>query len=373
MDKIRGVNLGNWLVLEKWMQRRLFEGFDGNDETDFCTDLPEAEKRARLKVHRDTFITYEDIRNIKAYGMNLIRIPVPHFIFGDDPAWCEPYVGCIGYLDELFEWCRELNLKILIDLHTVPDSQNGFDNGGICGVCLWHKKPENIERALRVLEMMAGRYKDHPALYGIQLLNEPIEASMLEENLRKYRARDPERSAQSEAVPTGLLKDFYLEGYRRLRGYLDEDKAIVFHDGFRLKEWVGFMQGPEFKNIVFDTHIYDAMNGPAGRDSMPYSYYAGLLEEHAAELRFMRQFFPVIVGEWSLMHFVPEQETFSDLEQKMSYRLMADMQLQTWERNTDGWIFWSYKVIYPDNRTNPGWSLKDCIRKDWFPSEWSGI
>ena len=133
------------------------------------------------------------------------------------------------------------------------------------------------------------------------------------------------------------------------------------------------MQGPEFKNIVFDTHIYDAMNGPAGRDSMPYSYYAGLLEEHAAELRFMRQFFPVIVGEWSLMHFVPEQETFSDLEQKMSYRLMADMQLQTWERNTDGWIFWSYKVIYPDNRTNPGWSLKDCIRKDWFPSEWSGI
>ena len=250
MDKIRGVNLGNWLVLEKWMQRRLFEGFDGNDETDFCTDLPEAEKRARLKVHRDTFITYEDIRNIKAYGMNLIRIPVPHFIFGDDPAWCEPYVGCIGYLDELFEWCRELNLKILIDLHTVPDSQNGFDNGGICGVCLWHKKPENIERALRVLEMLAGRYKDHPALYGIQLLNEPIEASMLEENLRKYRARDPERSAQSEAVPTGLLKDFYLEGYRRLRGYLDEDKAIVFHDGFRLKEWVGFMQGPEFNPSI---------------------------------------------------------------------------------------------------------------------------
>ena len=220
MDKIWGVNLGNWLVLEKWMQRRLFEGFDGNDETDFCTDLPEAEKRARLKVHRDTFITYEDIRNIKAYGMNLIRIPVPHFIFGDDPAWCEPYVGCIGYLDELFEWCRELNLKILIDQHTVPDSQNGFDNGGICGVCKWAQSPERIDRVLLVLEKLAERYGKREGLWGIELLNEPISEQLWHHIQDRYLPHDPQRATGSDFVPLSVLQDFYKRGYEVLRRHM---------------------------------------------------------------------------------------------------------------------------------------------------------
>ena len=32
MDKIKGVNLGNWLVLEKWMSPGLFDGTDAMDE-----------------------------------------------------------------------------------------------------------------------------------------------------------------------------------------------------------------------------------------------------------------------------------------------------------------------------------------------------
>ena len=30
---IKGVNLGNWLVLEKWMSPELFAGTDAEDET----------------------------------------------------------------------------------------------------------------------------------------------------------------------------------------------------------------------------------------------------------------------------------------------------------------------------------------------------
>ncbi|MCY0903238.1 MAG: glucan 1,3-beta-glucosidase, partial [Firmicutes bacterium] len=35
-NKIRGVNLGGWLVLERWMTPSLFAGLDAKDETDFC-------------------------------------------------------------------------------------------------------------------------------------------------------------------------------------------------------------------------------------------------------------------------------------------------------------------------------------------------
>ena len=32
MEKIKGVNLGNWLVLEKWMSPALFDGTTAEDE-----------------------------------------------------------------------------------------------------------------------------------------------------------------------------------------------------------------------------------------------------------------------------------------------------------------------------------------------------
>ena len=39
MEKIRGVNLGNWLVLEKWISEDLFSGTDAEDETYLCVQL----------------------------------------------------------------------------------------------------------------------------------------------------------------------------------------------------------------------------------------------------------------------------------------------------------------------------------------------
>jgi hypothetical protein len=55
--KIRGVNLGNWLSLEKWMEPELFSGFEGEDELDLFTKLPRAEALARVRKHYETFIT----------------------------------------------------------------------------------------------------------------------------------------------------------------------------------------------------------------------------------------------------------------------------------------------------------------------------
>jgi len=41
MDKLWGVNLGNWLVLEKWMDENLFSGTEAMDETYLGVELGE--------------------------------------------------------------------------------------------------------------------------------------------------------------------------------------------------------------------------------------------------------------------------------------------------------------------------------------------
>lgn len=92
---------------------------------------------ARIRTHRAEYINERDFATIKSWGLNSVRIPVPYFIFGDRA----PFIGCIDELDKAFNWAEKYGLTILIDLHTAPMSQNGFDNGGISGVCKWARCP----------------------------------------------------------------------------------------------------------------------------------------------------------------------------------------------------------------------------------------
>ena len=250
---IKGVNLGNWLVLEKWMSPDLFAGTEAEDETQLCSDLEDVAKRERLRVHRDSYVTERDFAYLANRHIDAVRIPVPFFIFGDYP----PYVGCAEYLDRAFDWAEKYEIKILIDLHTVPDGQNGFDNGGICGVCKWHKNPAHVEFVLTVLERLTIRYRGRTALWGIEVLNEPISQELWDaiDLPHRYPPRDPEYARGSEPVPTGFLKDFYLRAYRRIRAQ-SQDVTIVFHDGFRIREWDGFFSSPQFERIIVDTHLY---------------------------------------------------------------------------------------------------------------------
>ena len=148
--RINGVNLGGWLVLERWMTPGLFRASGEEDEIWLHRSTDPAELERLLRRHRDTYITEDDFRAISAHGLNLVRIPVPFFIFGDVPG----HPGCVEYLDRAFDWAERAGLKVLIDLHTVPGSQNGFDNGGLTGVVRWHTTPRQVAFALDVLERL---------------------------------------------------------------------------------------------------------------------------------------------------------------------------------------------------------------------------
>src|SRR5580704_4848533 len=74
-SKLRGVNLGAWLVLEKWMVPDIYRGSDAPDEYSLCLALGDQAK-SRLDRHRETFITAADFRWIRDRGLNAVRLPV---------------------------------------------------------------------------------------------------------------------------------------------------------------------------------------------------------------------------------------------------------------------------------------------------------
>ena len=66
--KVKGVNLGNWLVLEKWMNPALFEGTTAEDEYWLPRQLSKEVYEARIKIHRSEYITERDFVTIKSYS-----------------------------------------------------------------------------------------------------------------------------------------------------------------------------------------------------------------------------------------------------------------------------------------------------------------
>ena len=130
-SKVRGVNLGNWLVLEKWMSPEVFEGTEAEDEIWLNRDLSEEECRRRMRLHRDSFMDREDFRYIAAHGFNMVRIPVPFFVFGDRP----PLNGCIDYLDQAFDWAEEKTI-VFHDGFRLKKWKNFFNENGMKNVCL---------------------------------------------------------------------------------------------------------------------------------------------------------------------------------------------------------------------------------------------
>ena len=79
---IKGVNLGNWLVLEKWMSPALFEGTGAQDEYYLPRWLSREVYEARIRIHRSEYITERDFAAIRAMGMEAVRIPVHTLYLG---------------------------------------------------------------------------------------------------------------------------------------------------------------------------------------------------------------------------------------------------------------------------------------------------
>jgi glucan 1,3-beta-glucosidase len=334
--KLRGVNLGSWLVLERWMTPDVYSGTDAQDEYSLCLGLGNRAK-SRLDRHRETFITEDDFRWIKNCGLNAVRLPVGYWAL----EAAKPFVECSQFIDFAFDQCEKNGLKLLLDLHGAPGSQNGWDHSGRSGAINWPKDPQNIQETLRVIESFAQKYGNRSALYGIELLNEPR----------------PE-------IPIKILQQYYKDGYARVRKHTGPEVAVVIHDSFRPLVWKNFMQEPSFVNVILDTHLYQCFDKEAlSRSALEQLAFA--LDRNNTLDEMQRDELPTLVGEWSLS--LPERAMsgLSPLQIESATRGYADAQLLNYE-GTQGWFFWSYKLHRPCE-----WHFQHCVERGWLPPDFA--
>jgi len=267
------------------------------------------EGNRQLRRHWDHWVTEEIIQTLaKSGAVNSLRLPVGDWQYRP----YGPYIGCtdgsLEYVEYLLDWAHANGLSVLLDIHGVKGSQNGFDNSGQCQGFQWTSvlntvpagdvtfehwpirsagwmgtfdpvsatytdiNRDNIQHALDVIHAVVDRHKSHPAILGLQPVNEPWQYTPIEE-----------------------LKQFYWEGYLIVKRSAPYWKYVM-HDSFRFDVdiWGGFMDG--CPDRALDTHIYQAWEDPASR----ITFYVDACAEKSRIAEMEGKFGPVIVGEWSL-------------------------------------------------------------------------
>lgn len=310
-DFLRGVNLGGWLILEKWMTESLFNGTDAIDEYTFMKTPNAAQK---ITAHRQAFIQERDFKWLADNGINAVRIPIGYWVFED----LQPYTATITYLDWAIDMAEKYKLRVLIDLHGAVGSQNGRDHSGRIGRADWFKSIEYQHQTVEVLMRLAQRYYGRDSVWGIELLNEP------KVGLFHFK-----------------LRHFYKKAYKALVKVARPGLYIVFHDAFTPRLMSGVIKAKSSHPVAMDIHWYQFGRVLHMIEKIPH-YFAALLRRPILIARLQRRQ-PVIVGEWSVVLSGKILDGASPDEEQILFKQHARLQLSAYE-HTLGWFYWTYKT-----------------------------
>lgn len=242
---IRGMNLGGWLSLEPFITPSLYSAREGIVDEFTLTSKLGPEKAARvLEKHYSTFITEKTFLDIQRAGFDHVRIPFSYWAVTSYPG--DPYVPLISwrYLLRGIEWARKCGLRINLDLHGAPGSQNGWNHSGRQGPIGWLNGTDGALNAQRTLDIHTqlsaffaqDRYKNVITMYG--LVNEP-RMVVLDTNEVLTWTKSAISIVRASGMPTSVI--------------------IVFGDGFLgLANWKEKLQG--IPNILLDVHQYVIFN-----------------------------------------------------------------------------------------------------------------
>ncbi|KAF2624632.1 glycoside hydrolase family 5 protein, partial [Macroventuria anomochaeta] len=285
---IRGVNVGGWLNIEPFITPSFFENFGARDgvvdEYTLLTKLGPTKAKSTLEQHYSAFVNKQTFAEIRAAGMDHVRFPFGYWIVQTYDG--DPYVPQISwrYLLRGIEYCRQNGLRVNLDLHGAPGSQNGWNHSGRQGVIGWLNGTDGDLNAQRTLDIhhklsvffAQPRYKNVVTMYG--LVNEPRNVDLNTEMVVNW----------TQTAITQVRAD-------NITG------IIVFGDGFMgLDNWQGKLQNN--KDLLLDVHQYVTFNvdqlSLGHRDKLNFACSAWT-QQSVRSMDKTTGFGPTMCGEWS--------------------------------------------------------------------------
>ncbi len=318
MDNIRGVNLGGWLVLEKWISPSVFSGTEATYEYSLMRELGHEAALTRLSAHRDNFITETHIDSLQNQGIKGLRLPVGYWLFEDADGFAG---GGDLYVDRLFSWAEERAMSIVLCFHAAPGSQNGWDHSGRAGDIAW-ATPNNIRLSYDFLDRLTKSYGHRKALVGIELLNEPHWSLSLE-----------------------TLFEFYKVAGVLVRQNCHHGVSVIVSDSFRPQETLKLLPQLSIDGLILDCHLYQLFTDEDR--ALDLAGHVKKATGWSRELSRYKRRQPVVVGEWS----AAMSELYGPSLQRKRFNYTTDdyvvyvrAQREAFERAGVSWFYWTART-----------------------------
>ncbi|XP_062098221.1 probable glucan 1,3-beta-glucosidase A [Humulus lupulus] len=310
-------------------------GFSGKLEGEFQVTNGYGPTRAPqvMRDHWETFIVEEDFKFISENGLNAVRIPVGWWI-AKDPSPPRPYVGgSLTMLDKAFFWAQKYGLKVIIDLHAAPGSQNGFEHSSSRdGSIEWGKTDDTIHQTVDVIDFLTARYAKSPSLHAVELINEPLSPSVQLETLTKY----------------------YKAGYDAVRRHSSTAYVIFSNRLGNIDARELFTLASGLSRSVIDVHYYNLFSSTF-ENMTPQENIDFIYTNRTGDLGYVTTSNGPLtfVGEWVAEWGVKEAT-------KEEYQRYAKAQLEVYKRASFGWAYWTLKNV------NNHWSLEWMINNGYI-------
>lgn len=248
-QKLRGVNLGGWLLMEGYLLggRNIPEG---EFKKRFRKIWGKRELEKFEQAFRDNFIRKEDFKIISSWGANIVRVPF-HYRIIEKNSFSYDRKG-IFWLDKVLVWADKYNLKVILDLHAAVGSQNRDWHSDSRGLALLWEKESYRDRTIALWELIASHFKDREALWGYDVINEPV----------------------IEKRKLNTLKKFYGKLINKIKR-VDRNHFIIL-EGNLWGQDIEFLQDLIEPNVKVSIHFYQPLSFVF--NFTPYYIYPGRIE-----------------------------------------------------------------------------------------------
>ena len=173
---LRGVNLGSWLLMEGWMCPMDSSGLADNYSVIQMLDsrFGVATEQSLIKTYQNSWITTNDLDNIKALGMNYIRLP---FWWGNvqtlNGTW---RADAFAQMEWLVTNAWQRGIYTLIDFHGLPGGQSSSQSTAIINQNQYWSSAAYQAQTSLIWSNVAAHFNGNPAVLGYDLINEPFGA-----------------------------------------------------------------------------------------------------------------------------------------------------------------------------------------------------
>lgn len=228
-EKAYGVALGNWLLLERWMDEDWFMcvsslsttlptfadtdlSFSSSagdeevyDEWNWSIAVQESGQNVTqvLQDRFDSFITEHDILAMSNAGVSMVRIPIGFWAFIETEG-DEPYAnaGQLQQIDRILPDLYEHGMHVILDLHGLPGSQNGAQPSGHNSSTLEFYNADQQKRSDETVEAAIQYIQDSRYSFlfaGLAVCNEPVTYSDKQlDVLGEFYERSYEKTSEAE-------------------------------------------------------------------------------------------------------------------------------------------------------------------------------